>query len=231
MKETSIFDSNTISHILDFLNNNQVILLEFPNVYGLIASSSEAGVQSLNKAKSRKPNKYYGSIMGSLENAKNLFYAETKTSKLIQQIDLQVFNNSFLRLNITSNKFSSGAIRQGTHQLFLSSNYIKDIAIAVEANQQKASGNPLFNQLHYFAPLCTSANISGDKNGSIIGLEKALEFGKQQNIGLFVHAKKEAMKSGSYSIFSLESGKVELKRNSKDSQSILEKIPQKLTLM
>ena len=48
MKEVSIYDDNYLEHILAFFQRDQAVLLEFPNVYGLIAPSNTKGVESLN---------------------------------------------------------------------------------------------------------------------------------------------------------------------------------------
>ena len=85
------------------------------------------------------------------------------------------------------------------------------------------SPSPFFSFNHY-APICSSANISGDPHGSITSKQKALEFAKSRNIKLFVHSKLNALEQGSYPIFSIKHNlQVKIERKGLNDELILKK--------
>jgi hypothetical protein len=65
---------------------------------------------------------------------------------------------------------------------------------------------------NYQGLLCTSANISGDTNGAITDLEQALEFGKAQGVGLFVHSGLLIKNLGSYPSFYIGKEEITIER-------------------
>jgi len=225
MKEIS-FPGTDIEQILDYFEDgSRVALVEFPNVFGLVAPATELGVYHLNQTKLRKKNKFYGSIVGELSNFIALLRNNPENASLLDSLDLEVFGNSFLRVPFFPSSVSNSVISNGTHQGLLIDGPIHTLARALEKRFAKPEGNSLFRFQHYFAPLCTSANISGDPEGPITDLEKALNFGHQRGVDLFIHTERNPVKSGSYSIFSFEQGRISVKRESSDTHTIMDKVP------
>jgi hypothetical protein len=71
-------------------------------------------------------------------------------------------------------------------------------------------------------PLCTSANLSGHVEGSITELSKALNFGLERGVPLFIHTGMLGNQTGSYPIIEeLAQGELRLARKGPDGDAIL----------
>lgn len=67
MKEIDIHDSSVFEEAMQAFEENPVILIQFPEVFGLMALPNQIGVNGLNQTKNRLSGKYYGSVIGSAE--------------------------------------------------------------------------------------------------------------------------------------------------------------------
>src|SRR3712207_8942598 len=54
--------------VIDTLRHD-VVMLQMPTVFTLLAPPNSQGVEWLNRAKIRQPNKNYGTVLGSLERS------------------------------------------------------------------------------------------------------------------------------------------------------------------
>ena len=222
MKEIFTSDSNFVVEVCKLLQSeNPVFIFEFSGVYGLIASNSTEGVNAINKAKNRLPNKFYSTVFGADTILKNANHP--KLMDLKNQL-LDVFEGSFLRFEIEKPEITNPIIRNGTHQTLIKRPVYRSLFNDLEIELSRTiSPSPFFSFNHY-APICSSANISGDPHGSITSKQKALEFAKSRNIKLFVHSKLNALEQGSYPVFSINHNlQVKIERKGLNDELILKK--------
>jgi len=220
MKEIFSNDANIINEICELYKSDYpVLIFEFSGVYGLIASNTIEGVNAINKAKIRLPNKFYSSIFGTdtiFKNAKDYKFIELKNQLL------EIFEGSFLRFELENTEIINPLISKGTHQVLIKRPSYRELFFNLEIELSKIlAPSPYFSFNHY-APICSSANISGDASGSITSKQKALEFAKKSNIKLFVHSKLNALHQGSYPVFSInENLQVKVERKGLNDELIL----------
>ncbi len=222
MKEIFSSDENLIDEICNiYKSDNPIFIFEFSGVYGLIAANTVEGVNGINNVKNRLPNKFYSSIFGTdtiLKNANN-----SKLFDLKNQL-LEIFEGSFLRFEIEKPTTTNPLICNGTHQVLIKRPSYRDLFNNLEIELCKIlPPSPYFSYKHY-APICSSANISGDSAGSITSKQKALEFAKNRKIKLFVHSKLNALEQGSYPVFSIDKNlKVKIERKGLNDELIFKR--------
>jgi tRNA A37 threonylcarbamoyladenosine synthetase subunit TsaC/SUA5/YrdC len=176
------------SHLEDVFSalSNNAVLVDLGSVFAVVSLPTTQGVSQMNSIKRRLPNKYYGSIVGDVKK----FIQHSKGSdelknKLITAALKGEFNNTFIRLPWPEESFSTEIVNLGTHQGLILSEPFKSFALELEGEITKREGkhgsSSKFNWL-----LGSSANLSGDPNGSITSLQDALSFGEQRGIKLLI---------------------------------------------
>lgn len=226
MKHIEIDSEDAVQEAISvFKSNFPVLLLRMPAVFVLLAPPTKLGIQSLHFVKSRLANKNYGTAIGRIDHFYNMVNHESIPDTIKKPSDLELFTGSFVRILITDSRFNSDLVRNGTHQgVLIPTGPYRRLFIALEDAFAHYCESHLFNGHNYFAPLCTSANISGDPLGSITELNRAVEFGVSRNIPLFISSNQVDTEKGSYPIFFLKKDKVTIERNGPGEEKILEKI-------
>jgi len=228
MREVQVTDPAAPDAVLDGLRRD-VVMVQMPTVFVLLAPPNCQGVDWLNRCKSRRPNKNYGTALGSLEK----FHAMASASALPPELDsveqLQAFTGAFLRFAVAPEGLDSAVVRRGTHQgLLLQDGPHRQIFKAVEADLERVAEPAIFAGHRFGAPLCTSANVSGDPDGSITNWERAYEFGVARNIPLVVRCEPTPELVGSYPIFWLQRDRVRVVREGPDMERIKARLPARL---
>jgi tRNA A37 threonylcarbamoyladenosine synthetase subunit TsaC/SUA5/YrdC len=226
--EMDIEDGDLLPVIAKILKReNPVFMLEMPTVYALVAPSTIAGVRAMNNAKRRLPGKVYGSVIGSFSN-----FLKLATFKQVNSIfngDLSFFScleGSFIRIPVASKNIDTPSINRGTHQgLLLSQGPLRTLFENIEKLSHRQDTSAIFPMANYHAPLCTSANISGDPRGSITDIKQARIFADYANIDLIVRTNHEEQEKGSYPILSFEGNKISVERQGPGLQRILSGLP------
>ena len=216
------------------LSDYPVAVVQFPAVFALLAPSTPLGVEALNDSKQRLNGKHYGSAIGSLEDFATLADKAYLPSAFHTDTDaMRALEGAFIRLKVTQPDFGSAAITRGTHQgLLLPEGPHRNLFRMIEQEFQMQSGNPLFDGARYFAPLCTSANISGDTAGSILDFARAMAFAEQRNLPLLITSSNTAAhESGSYPIFAFDHDTVRIMRHGPSQERILHALPSSITLL
>jgi hypothetical protein len=200
MKEINIQDHHAIHEIIQvFQSDFPVAVLEFPKVFGLIAPHSTLGAQAIDRVKNRLPNKYYSSYIGDIHAFNRLIPIETQNL-----IDFMNHENHsvFLRFELENYTREPRPISfKGTHQVLLEDSNLRQFIIAIEKELEKSFSVSEFYKHNYQAPIISSLNISGSKQGAILDQEQALRFGKERGVPLFIHTGLMAEPLGSYPIF------------------------------
>jgi len=179
---------NRESHLTEVFNalSKNAVLVDLGSVFAVVSMPTTKGVNHMNAIKKRLPNKYYGSIVGDVKK----FIQHSKGSdelknKLITATLKGELNNTFIRLPWAKESFSTEIVNLGTHQGLILAEPFKSFALDMEGEitqrEERHSANSTFNWL-----LGSSANISGDPNGSITTMDKALSFGEQRGIELLI---------------------------------------------
>jgi tRNA A37 threonylcarbamoyladenosine synthetase subunit TsaC/SUA5/YrdC len=192
-----------------------VLMLEMSSVYALVAPATALGARALDSAKERLPGKTYGSIIGSLVAFHGLALQARLPSGFGESERLALFEGAFVRIGVAPPEVSTPVVRQGSHQglLFPEGDPQRQLAIALEAGLAELAEPELFGGLRCSAPLCSSANLSGDPAGSITDEARAAEFARERGVKLWLRGASDPSARGSYPIFQLEAEGVTVARD------------------
>lgn len=229
--EIDINDCAIVDRLTEIFNSSYpVALIQLPPVFGLVAPPSKIGIQALHYTKARLDGKLYGTLIGDYTNFLSLAVEETIPDFLKVEDNIRFLDDSFLRIQITDKDFTSPLVSKGTHQgLLLADGPYRNAFKIIEQLLADKVEPSLYNGKLYSAPLCTSANISGDVRGSITDYERALEFMIDRNIPLMISGKKEAAASkGSYPIFSFNGNQVKVERKGPGMERMIKALPANL---
>jgi tRNA A37 threonylcarbamoyladenosine synthetase subunit TsaC/SUA5/YrdC len=208
-----------------FASPRPVFLLQLPTVFALVAPPSALGVRCLDEAKQRLPEKTYGSAVGAAE----AFHAMALPTALPEFLDaaakLEIFQGAFVRIAIGQAQEASPTVHGGTHQGLLLGGPHRELFVALERSCLGTIEPTLFCGHAYAAPLCTSANLSGDPLGSITTWPRARAFALERNIDLVVRAEASASGSGSYPIFNLSRNRIRIERHGPLEAEIRARLP------
>jgi tRNA A37 threonylcarbamoyladenosine synthetase subunit TsaC/SUA5/YrdC len=227
MRERHIDDPGTADAVIDTLQHD-VVMVQLPTVFVLLAPPNSEGVARLNRVKRRLPNKQYGTALGALEH----FYAMKQPATLPPELDsvegLQLLSGAFIRITVAAEQFTSAMVRNGTAQGLLLDGPHRELFRAVETACADLVEPRLVGGHTCAAPLCTSANISGHPAGSIVTWDRAYAFGRERNVPLVVRCEPEPGHVGSYPIFWLRHDRVQVERNGPRLEEIKAALPARL---
>jgi tRNA A37 threonylcarbamoyladenosine synthetase subunit TsaC/SUA5/YrdC len=229
MREVHISDPDTVNAVIDTLRHD-VVMLQMPTVFVLLAPPNSDGVERLDRTKIRLPNKNYGTALGDLES----FYAMALPGTLPPELDsverMKVLSGAFIRITVVPSNFNSAMVRNGTVQGLLLEGPHRELFKAVEASFKDMVEPSLVGGHRFAAPLCTSANISGHPDGSIVSWNQAYAFGVERNIPLVVRCESEEGLVGSYPIFWLQRDRVRIERDGPRMEELKAALPARLFL-
>jgi len=229
MKELWINDHSAISDAMEILSSDKpVIMVQLQTVYVLLAPPTRAGVQCLDTAKNRLSGKNYGTAIGSLAKFHAMAMKDTLPKELDSESGLQLLMGAFIRISIANTGFSSAVSRAGTHQGVLLDSPYREVFCGIEEGLSEKREPGLFNGNEFTAPLCTSANLSGDPLGSITNWNRAYNFGVERGIPLVLRSESSKGSLGSYPIFELTRDKIMIDRNGPGEEEIKSRLPQSL---
>jgi tRNA A37 threonylcarbamoyladenosine synthetase subunit TsaC/SUA5/YrdC len=224
----------TVDELLRVMHSDfPVAVVQLPAVFALIAPSTPAGVAALNKAKNRLSGKHYGSAIGDLSAFAAMSQQENLPDDFRENMHgMQVLEGAFIRLRVADSRAETVAVSMGTHQgLLLPEGMERTLFRAIEQAFVADGPNEVYAGARYYAPLCTSANLSGDPFGSIVDLERAHAFVNERNIPLFISNKSaHSEETGSYPIFSFEKNTVTIMRSGPNQERILRALPSSITV-
>lgn len=229
-RELSIHDSQTIPAALEVLHSKEaVIMLQMPAVYVLLAPATQKGIQSLNQTKLRLPQKNYGTAIGDIQK----FHALAKPGALPHELqraeDLNCLTGAFIRFAVGRSNFNSAAVRSGTHQgVLVEAGPHRDLFKAIEQSFAHQADPSLFCGHDFTAPLCTSANLSGDSLGSITDWERAEYFARQRRLSLVIRCEAAQGENGSYPIFYFQGNQATIERHGPGEEEIMRRLPESL---
>ena len=115
MREVHIGDSDTLSAVIDTLQHD-VVMVQMPTVFVLLAPPNHDGVWRLNRTKGRLPNKNYGTALGDLESFYKMALPATLPPELDSVEGLKVLSGAFIRITVAAESFNSAMVRNGTAQ-------------------------------------------------------------------------------------------------------------------
>jgi tRNA A37 threonylcarbamoyladenosine synthetase subunit TsaC/SUA5/YrdC len=227
MREIYISDPGTANAVIDTLRHD-IVMVQMPTVFVLLAPPNSDGVERLNRIKVRLPNKNYGTALGDLAS----FYAMALPGTLPPELDsvegLKVLSGAFIRITVAPETFNSAMVRNGTAQGLLLEGPHRELFKTVEASFADVVEPSMVSGHSFAAPLCTSANISGHPDGSIVSWERAYAFGLERNIPLVVRCEPEPGLVGSYPIFWLQQNRVRIERNGPRLEELKAALPARL---
>ncbi|WP_280155580.1 hypothetical protein [Piscinibacter sp. XHJ-5] len=201
------------------------VVVQLPAVFVLLAAPTTAGAAQLDRAKTRLPGKHYGTAIGSLDR----FLAQADPAHLppgfSQAEDFMRMTGTFSRVRFRGLDFDSPTIRGGTHQGVLLNGLHRSLFERIEASFLTGAPDPIWGGHNYCAPLCTSCNISGHPDGSIVELEKALAFARDRGVRLVITGPQRSADLGSYPIFGYERDRVRVHRVGPGLEAFKQKIP------
>ncbi len=195
MMVIDIHERDVFSLAIDEIRRG-AIAVQLPTGFVLLAAPTEAGAMQLDAAKTRLAGKNYGTAIGSL----NLFLGQAMASSLPEEFNraehFERMTGSFIRLQFRAADFQSSTIRSGTHQGVLLDGVHRELFRQIEASFLWAPPETMWGNAgdadNYCAPLCTCCNISGDPGGSIVRLDKALQFAEMRGVRLVLSCRETA---------------------------------------
>lgn len=201
------------------------VLVQFPNVFVLLAAPTAAGAQQLNDLKIRKAGKNYGTAIGSLKKFLGQADRSALPAGFNEAAHFKALQGAFIRLPFREPGFHSYTIHNGTHQGLLLGGTYNSLFRSIERSFEAYPPQDIWNGKNYCAPLCTSCNISGDADGSIVAYDKALAFAQARGVQLFITNRKPAKELGSYPIFGFTREMISVHRDGPGLAGFKEKIP------
>ncbi|MDG2083374.1 MAG: hypothetical protein P8K66_00275 [Planctomycetota bacterium] len=227
MKTIHIEDTGAIETIVERVRH-EVVLLQLPTVYTLIAAPTREGVEQLNAHKNRLEGKNYGTVLGRADR----FLDQARDGEMPKHFNvatrLEDMQGAFIRTVFTDRKFNSSVIREGTHQSLVLDGIHRSLFRHAEESLSDQYDRELWGGCEISNLLCTSANLSGDPLGSITDLSRAEHFSKSRGIGLFVRCQESQHEKGSYPIFEFSGQRVSIRREGPGMEKLIERFPQQL---
>lgn len=212
MREIHITDPSAADEAIKTLQSD-VVMVQMPTVFVLLAPPNTPGASWLNRTKTRRPNKNYGTALGNLDNFYRMAVPGSLPSELDSAEQFRKLTGAFIRIRVAAHDSDSILVRAGTHQGLLLEGAHRELFRKVEAGLEGCAEPALIGGHTFTAPLCTSANISGHPDGSIIAWERAYEFGIQTKIPLVIRAEPDTSATGSYPIFWLQNDRISIERD------------------
>ena len=204
------------------------IVVQLPTVFVLLAAPTSRGARQLDASKSRLAGKNYGTAIGSLDR----FLAQARRDELPREFSAAesfgALTGTFIRLRFREEAFHSSAVRAGTHQGVLLDGAHRTLFRRIEDSFADAPPDPLWGGSNYGAPLCTSCNESGDPEGSIVDIDRALAFARSRRLGLVLTGPAAKGELGSYPIFGFERNAVRVHRAGPGLAAFQSRIPEPL---
>jgi tRNA A37 threonylcarbamoyladenosine synthetase subunit TsaC/SUA5/YrdC len=223
MKEIDILETDALEACLQAYQSFPVVMIQFPEVFGLMAIPNQDGVNGLNRVKSRMPEKYYGSVIGDTSKFLGMGLDTENPTYLNSESDFLKLEGSIIRIRVDKAEKSSFACMNGTHQgLLFKESPTRELFRKLEIAFESSADPTLFLGHYYSAPLCTSANLSGHPDGSITSLETARIFGEKMGIPLLLRASDYiATEKGSYPVLALEKSRIVVERKGPGLEEII----------
>lgn len=231
MKRLDIRDAGAIELAVEAIQD-EAIVVQLPSVFVLLAAPTSNGAALLDHAKLRLPGKNYGTAIGSLAR----FLAQADASQMPHEFSsapqFERLTGSFLRLRFRGPQMQSATLRDGSHQGVLLRGPHRELFKRIEASFLGGPVDALWvgrpGDSNYAAPLCTSCNLSGDPEGSITDIARALDFVQQRRVGLMLTCSGQAGQMGSYPIFGFEKDRVSVHRDGPYLAYFKQQIPKRL---
>lgn len=214
MKQMLFTDPAALSAACEVLRGPlPVFMLELPAVFALVTSPTRRGAAALDAVKRRLPGKTYGSLIGDLAAFRGLVRDAELPPALRAPGALKAFDGAFMRIQVGPPEARTPAVVAGTHQGLLVSGAHRAFFTALEAALRPLVEPDLFCGKVYSAALATSANWSGDPQGSITTWERAEPFARARDLPLILRCAPEESAPGSFPIFQLRSSGISQERS------------------
>ena len=232
-------NENGVIEAANHFMRRSAVIIQLPSVYALFSMPNQQGADYIDQAKNRLAGKNYGSSIGNLRSFLSMSSQETPLTRTFCDPDFDPMlrrhlegslNRAFLRIDIGSHTLNNTAIRKGTHQALLLTGDHGRLFNALENSLSDTADESLFNGNHYSAPLCSSANISGDPDGSITTWDRALDFAIERDVPMIIKAASAPGEQGSFPIFSLENDQVLVHREGPMLQALKASLEQIVAL-
>jgi len=228
MREIHVEDPRVAEAVIDTLAHD-VVMVQMPAVFVLLAPPTTVGASWLDRTKTRQPNKNYGTALGALESLHRMAVPGSLPPELDGVDKLAILTGAFIRLAVTTPDVDTVMLRGGTHQgVLLEEGPHRALFRAVEAALVDSAEPALMGGHRFGAPLCTSANISGHPDGSIVTWERAREFGLATKVPLVVRCEPATGEAGSYPIFWLRHDRISIERAGPGMDELRRALPARL---
>jgi hypothetical protein len=204
------------------------IIVQLPTVFVLLAAPSSEGAAQLDACKTRLQGKNYGTAIGSLDSFLGQADPQTLPNEFRESAQFEPMMGTFIRLRWRRSDFQSPTIRHGTHQGLLLGGIHRELFRRMEASFRGLPPDPVWGMHNHAGPLCTSCNVSGDPEGSIVDFDKALAFARERGVRMLLTCREAAAELGSYPIFGYEPHRVTVHREGPGLEGLKQRIPERL---
>lgn len=225
MEEILEKEEGLLAACLNALERFPVVMLEFPEVFALLATPNSEGVEALNRSKNRLPQKYYSSLVGKAGNFFAL--AENLPDWLPPEQADSLLEGSLTRISLGEPDQNSVLCCRGSHQgLLYRQGPLRKLFTELEAEFSPLAKREFYFGKSYSAAICTSANISGSPNGSITELSEARAFGHKAGIPLLIRSAVNSTEKGSYPVLTPEEMQIVIERDGPGLEAIMQRFPE-----
>ena len=223
--EVMIDAPDVASHVQEALQlAPHVVMIELPSVFGLFTVPTRAGAHALDVVKSRLPGKTYGTAIGDLRRFTSLAMPGVLGAQARETADWSWLESAFIRFGIGPESLDTPAIRRGTHQgLLMGQGPHRRLFVALE-DARLGADDDLFGARRCDALMCSSANRSGDPDGSITEFKSARAFAAERGVKLIVRNLPFNGPRGSYPIIWFREGMASIERSGPGVERLREEI-------
>jgi tRNA A37 threonylcarbamoyladenosine synthetase subunit TsaC/SUA5/YrdC len=226
MPTLTLDDPRALAAALEvFASSHPVFMLQLPSVYALVAPPHARGVEALHRAKDRLAGKHYGTAIGRSDAFWSMAMPGSLPDAFAAPSSLDLLTGAFVRVAVCAPGVDTAAVCQGTHQGLLLDGPFRELVVALEAASLSSAEPALMGGHRYGAPLCTSANLSGDPLGSITDWDRARAFAEDRGVELVIRAPAARGSAGSYPIFALERERIFIARHGPGEDEIRARLP------
>jgi hypothetical protein len=205
-------DAQAFEHIIACMRAG-VVMIQMAGSYTLLAQPTLAGVEQLDRVKSRLPNKYYTSCLGDVPAFLRSLPEGAAPPELLAEdgrLFEQALAGKLVRVQFAAAGLHTPVLVDGTHQAYVSTGRYRELFQACERAFEQDDNAALYAGVRYHGCIASSANMSGAP--TITERDAALSFARDRGVRMLITDRSIAPlppeKRGSLAIYGLSARRI-----------------------